>query len=95
MPSKFYSYCAAGTPVLFFGPRHSEIGEAVEEHRLGVVVEIDGDVPGSVDYVDRLVSDENLYREVARNCRDYASRRGGARRAVNAFLSLVEPNSAT
>jgi len=35
-PSKVYSICAAGRPVLFIGPRASDIRRLVEEHALGL-----------------------------------------------------------
>ena len=46
LPSKFYSYLVAGRPLLFLGPYHSEIGHMILEKGLGLVIEIEEDLPG-------------------------------------------------
>jgi colanic acid biosynthesis glycosyl transferase WcaI len=41
VPSKFYGVVAAARPVIFIGPKNSEIGQEITTHNLGVVLEKD------------------------------------------------------
>ena len=63
LPSKFYSYLAAGRPLLFLGPYHSEIGHMILENGLGLVVEIEEDLPGVVSAILDMKNDPAYHLE--------------------------------
>lgn len=84
VPSKFYSYLAAGRPILFFGPVRSEIGETIEKLELGATVELARDVEGAAGLLRRYATDANYYAEVCRRAREtYESRYGLERSAAD------------
>ena len=89
VPSKYYSYLAAGRPVLFFGTRKSEIGEEVVRCGLGLVIERAEDVQDAKRWIQGLMSDPiqhlGICRAVARHYRaHYGVER--AARSVHAIL---------
>ena len=52
VPSKFYGAMSAGKPVLFIGPKGSEVALAIQDARAGIVVE-----PGDVHSLRRALTD--------------------------------------
>ncbi len=57
LPSKIYSYTASGRPIIFLGPKNSEIGEMIIENDIGVVFEKEKDLPGIKKYIEELKED--------------------------------------
>jgi glycosyltransferase involved in cell wall biosynthesis len=77
VPSKFYGVLAAGRPVIYVGPRDSEVAEVILSEGCGHVV-AQGDASGLVQAIDGLRSDPSLAREMGQRARrvferDYTS----------------------
>lgn len=73
-PSKLHSNLAAGLPILYVGPRGSNVDEAVQQFGCGTSVR-QGDVEGVVGFVRDLMEDPGraaALRERARNAFDEA-----------------------
>ena len=54
VPSKVYTYLAAGRPMLFLGPVRSEIGNLILAHDVGYVLSSSYDAQGAAEYIDHL-----------------------------------------
>jgi len=89
VPSKIYSYLAAGRPVVFFGSRRSEIGELLSNYDIGVTVELEQDIPGAIEWIDERVTDERLYLWTCERARTAYEQTGGVSRAANQVLSVL------
>lgn len=59
VPSKFYGALASGRPVVYIGPRQSEIADTIQELGCGFVFECD-EVDGLVSTIRRLSEDRSL-----------------------------------
>lgn len=70
VPSKLYSFLAAGRPVLGLAPPDSEVAALIRGNRCGDVVAPD-DIPGIREAVLRLMGDSGARREMASNARRY------------------------
>ncbi|MCX5915034.1 MAG: hypothetical protein NTV04_24275, partial [Deltaproteobacteria bacterium] len=51
LPSKLYSYIAAGRPLLYLGTRKSEIGELIGISRIGAIIECRNDLGNAVQMI--------------------------------------------
>ena len=51
LPSKFYSYLAAGRPMLYLGPERSEIADLIGTHDIGIVLSGSHAVHRAVEYL--------------------------------------------
>ena len=89
LPSKLYSCLAAGRPILFLGPRASEIGETVMANDIGVVLESDGDLSGVHRYISFLKNFPERHRQIGRRARELFERRYRLHHSVAAFRSLL------
>jgi colanic acid biosynthesis glycosyl transferase WcaI len=89
LPSKLYSYLAAGRPLLFLGPRKSEIGELIITEGIGVIVETNHDVPSAIETIGAYMSDPRSYSELCRRIRRIFDSRYSHQRAVDQFKSLL------
>jgi colanic acid biosynthesis glycosyl transferase WcaI len=69
-PSKILGHLAMGVPILFVGPRASEVGRIIDDARCGRVVEPD-DVPALVDYLSELPPRRAELRAEGARGRDY------------------------
>lgn len=95
LPSKFYTYVACGRPVLFFGPRASEIGEAVEFNRIGAVIETSHDIEPAIQYMKELVDSAEQFCATCARARDYYESVGGPDRAAREIIELLEETHAS
>lgn len=65
LPSKFYSYLKAGRPLLFLGPKNSEIGEYIIENDIGIVLENwKKDGKAAVEYLHYLRNNREVAKSV-------------------------------
>ena len=69
VPSKLYTYLAAGRPILFFGPLRSEISAVIRGYDLGFVLSNRFDVDRAVEYVNFLMANPRYMRAVSRRAR--------------------------
>lgn len=66
VPSKTYSYLAAGKPIIAIMNSSSEIGSLVEENNLGVRVD-SGDSDKIVKFILNISKDETIYKDIESN----------------------------
>lgn len=68
VPSKIYGILAAGKPVIAMVPENSEIAFIIKEENCGVVLN-PHDLPGLINAIKMLKSDQNLLQKFGRNSR--------------------------
>jgi colanic acid biosynthesis glycosyl transferase WcaI len=90
LPSKLYSYLAAGRPMLFLGPRKSEIGELLLNEKIGVILEVPGDLPEVFDFILQISRNRQYYVELCATIRRLFDDRYSQQRAVAQFRDLLE-----
>jgi len=90
LPSKLYSYLAAGRPLLFFGPRRSEIGEIIVKNDIGVVVETKKDVGRAADYAAAIKVDARLRKAVCARARYVYEKSYMFENSLRKFAGLIE-----
>jgi glycosyltransferase involved in cell wall biosynthesis len=72
VPSKFYNLLAAGKPILYIGPKNSEIWLVVMENKLGWVAEA-GNVLEIKDTIEKIITTEShIIQEYSSNSRKLA-----------------------
>jgi len=89
LPSKFFSYLSVGRPLLFLGPKESEIGEVVLKNDIGAVVESERDVDSAVRYVTRLIKNPTLVDLVGRRAYKLYNDRYRFRHSLQAFENTL------
>jgi glycosyltransferase involved in cell wall biosynthesis len=89
VPSKFYGAMSAGKPVLFIGPRTSEVALAIQDSCAGVVVE-----PGDADSLKRalaeVISNSALRAEMASRALQSAKTKWSSEIALERWSDLIE-----
>ncbi len=90
LPSKLYSYLAAGRPMLFLGPRNSEIGKTIINNDIGIVVENSADTEQAQRYVRFLKDSPASAREIGKRARRLFENKHQLCFSVTAFRSLLE-----
>jgi glycosyltransferase involved in cell wall biosynthesis len=96
-PSKLHSNLAMGLPVLYVGPRTSNVDDAIARFGCGVSLGV-GDARGLAEAVRRLVRDEGLQRSMraaARRAFDEAYNDRAAHAEFDAVLGQVAPGAAS
>ncbi len=94
VPCKLFGAMAAQRPVIFVGPRGSEIGRIIEESNAGYVVR-PGDVDGMVRAVRELAGHPVVRRRLGCNAREALVDRYDRARACNAWQQLLEEVAGT
>ena len=89
LPSKYYSYLAAGRPIVYFGTRQSEIGQTIDTRNLGVIIETEDDLAASLSEVRGLIADSEKYKRVCERVRTVHREHGGVRVAAERFASVL------
>jgi len=94
VPVKFYEYIAVGQPVIAIANKRSELGEIVENNKLGIVCE-----PQDYDCIEKAIKalaiHKNLLDEFRKNVltfRKYIDRRIGAERLFKLISRLMNAN---
>lgn len=90
LPSKFYSYLAAGRPILYLGPKISEISQYIEEHQIGCTVEISRDIVRADAYLKNLINDKEAYMILCRKVRSLYETDFGLEYSKNRFTTVLE-----
>lgn len=89
VPSKFYGAMSAGKPVLFIGPRTSEVALAIQDSCAGIVVE-----PGDADSLRRaladVISNSALRAEMAARALQFAKNKWSSEIALERWSDLIE-----
>ena len=89
VPSKFYGAMSAGKPVLFIGPRTSEVALAIQDSCAGIVVE-----PGDADSLRRaladVISNSALRAEMAARALQFAKTKWSSEIALERWSDLIE-----
>ena len=88
VPSKFYGVLAAGRPLIFIGPRTSEVARVVLDEGCGVVVE-PGDGEGLSRAVQRLRQDPDAARQMGIRGRRVLVERYDTQRACESWHALL------
>ena len=88
VPSKFYGVLAAGRPLIFIGPRTSEVARVVLDEGCGVVVE-PGDGEGLSKAVQQLRQDPDAARQMGIRGRRVLVERFDTQRACESWHALL------
>jgi len=88
VPSKFYGVLAAGRPLIFVGPRSSEVARVVLDEQCGIVVE-PGDGAGLSAAVQALRQDPERARQMGMRGRRVLVERFDTQRACEAWHALL------
>ena len=89
VPSKFYGVLAAARPVLYVGPRESEVARVIEESQCGLVIE-QGDSAGLVKAIETLHADPQLAQAMGRRAREAFERTFTRSHACERWLRLLQ-----
>lgn len=89
VPSKFYGVLAAARPVLYVGPRESEVARVIEESKCGLVIE-QGDSAGLVKAIETLHADPQLAQAMGRRAREVFERTFTRSLACERWLRLLQ-----
>lgn len=89
VPSKFYGVLAAARPVLYVGPRESEVARVIEESQCGLVIE-QGDSAGLVKAIETLHADPQLAQAMGRRAREVFERTFTRSLACERWLRLLQ-----
>lgn len=89
VPCKLFGALAAGRPVIFVGPRGSEIGRVIQESNAGYVVR-PGDVDGMVRAVRELAGHPGIRRRLGCNARQALLERYDRALGCDAWQQLLE-----
>jgi glycosyltransferase involved in cell wall biosynthesis len=94
LPSKLYSYLAAGRPLLFLGPRRSEIGKLILNNDIGVVLETEDDVSKVAAFIENSTGNQRLCNATGRRARKLFDSRFSLAHSVGKFRRVLEEVSA-
>lgn len=89
VPSKFYGVLAAARPVLYVGPRETEVARVIEESQCGLVIE-QGDSAGLVKAIETLHADPQLAQAMGRRAREVFERTFTRSHACERWLRLLQ-----
>ena len=89
VPSKIYGILAAGRPVLFVGPNHSEIAAIITASGAGIIVR-PGDVDGVVEALKRLVCNPHIREAMGACGKAYYEKHLGRERSVSRIIKAIE-----
>jgi hypothetical protein len=89
LPSKFYTYLMAGRPILFLGPRQSEIGRQILQNDLGFVLEESRYVGACVNWFIALRASPVLANEIGRRASRYYEQNFGFNRSLMGLLDAL------
>ena len=88
-PSKFYSYIAAGRPMLLLGTSKSEIGKFIINHNAGCILEIEEDIPNIMDFMRNIYTNRDYHLEICDHLHEM-DKEMGLDRSYNLFKGLLE-----
>jgi len=88
-PSKLHSNLAAGLPIIYVGPRKSNVDDAIERFACGVSLR-HGDVDDFVSSVRRFMEDSNLLARTRQRARDAFEQAYCDSRTLQEFDEVIE-----
>ena len=88
-PSKFYSYAAAGRPMLLLGTEKSEIGNFITENEAGIILEIEEDIPEVIAYIKRLMENRAEMELTCKRIADIYTKEMSFCESLNKFTKLI------
>jgi len=89
LPSKFYSYVAAGRPMLLLGSEMSEIGSFIKNNKAGCILEIEEDVVHAIDFIDDLIRNRSKHTILCNKISKIYKEKMGIDKSVELFTSLL------
>jgi len=89
LPSKFYSYVAAGRPILLLGTEKSEIGHFIKEKEIGRILESEEDISDIILFIKYLQENRNIHRRLCKDINDIYIKEMGFRKSVKMFQNLL------
>ncbi len=90
LPSKIYSYLAAGRPILFLGPVDSEIAEIIICNDIGFVLELADDVESAVEYIRYLKANPEIKNKIGKRARYLYEKQYTLSESVKKFDNLLK-----
>ena len=88
VPSKFYNLLAAGKPILYIGPRNSELHLVIKEYNIGWYIEI-GDIIGIKDIIEKIINtDRQEINTYSFNARKLAENKYSKKLILSRFNKL-------
>ena len=90
LPSKLYSYLAAGRPMLFLGPSSSEIGRIILDDDFGVVVEHRQDISTARRYIEFLNNNRPMAGRINERIHRYSINHFGLKKSAEYFRQTIE-----
>lgn len=89
VPSKTYSYLAAGKPIIAIMNLNSEIGSLVENEKLGIRVD-SGESDKIVEYIINNIKDVNLYKKIEKNIFNIFEKKYERKIVTKEFYNLIK-----
>lgn len=89
VPSKTYSYMAAGKPIIAIMNSCSEIGSLVENKNLGIRIN-SGESDKIVEFITKISNDKNLYSNIASNVKDVFEYNYERKMVTKKFKKVIE-----
>jgi colanic acid biosynthesis glycosyl transferase WcaI len=93
-PSKLHSNLAMGLPILYIGPRKSNVDEAIERFDCGASLR-PGDADAAVEFVRSMISDREQHAQLRKRARDAFEQAYCDERTLPRFDALFEQLSST
>lgn len=88
-PSKFYGIVAAHKPILFIGPRNSELYQLITTHHLGLALDPTEDLSHAVAWIEHLDSHREELECLVANVRRFEQQLPGLAGARRTWQSLL------
>ncbi len=88
VPSRFYGAVAAARPVIFIGPKSSELGQDIERYKLGIVLEkhrIKDEISSAMSVLLSLRADPQYMTDI----RTYANEHGSREVRTRQFMEYL------
>ena len=89
VPSKTYSYMAAGKPIIAIMNSCSEIGSLVEDKNLGIRIN-SGESDKIVEFITKISNDKNLYSNIVSNVNDVFEYNYERKMVTKKFKEVIE-----
>lgn len=90
LPSKLYSYLAAGRPILFLGPLNSEIGKLIINNDIGVVLETQDDAFKVAELIKSLICNRSLAVDMGRRARTLFENKYRLTQSAEKFTRVID-----
>ncbi|EDP68093.1 capsular polysaccharide synthesis enzyme [Carnobacterium sp. AT7] len=89
VPSKTYSYMMAGKPVIAVMDQDTDIAEELKNHNAGFSIEVGNDKK-LVEAIYKLKNNEELIKEMARNCRELFLTKYTTEKGTEQYVKIID-----